>query len=104
VWEVLIKPLCKIKPTEPLQGQALRVLQKKSPPQLLLSFSPIITKGSIFFVKTLQFSHRSAFWLHKVLLMVYCFYKLWRKRFTADEDNFQAIVNVKINLFLIDKY
>jgi hypothetical protein len=44
--------------------------------------------GSIFFAKTLQFSHRSAFWLHKVLLMLYSVYKLWMKGPVDVEENF----------------
>jgi len=35
--------------------------------------------GSIFFAKTLQFSHRTAFWLLKVSLMNYSFYASHRR-------------------------
>jgi hypothetical protein len=59
-----------------------KTLYKDKPPTLLQGYTEFCKKnlhtekGSIFFAKTLQFSQRTACWLHKVSLMNNIFYAM----------------------------
>ena len=88
------KTLNKIKPPTPLARLVQSFAKKIS--TLLAFITDLLTGGSIFFAKTLQFLQHTAFLMLKVLLWRFSFY-------SYPASSFKSYKKISTNPFLINK-